>query len=377
MRASSLKLCSNQAIVQSMKSEDDVNNSTSHEFNRASGGGGVGNGPSRSGSVIAGRIVQRQGSTGFGSKKKKTKFTTCQIVKSSLTNLFNEVSNSKLHFIRCIKPNNEQNPNTFSRQLVLHQLEYSGLFDYIQIKEEGFIHQYNWNDLVNEIKNRECLCGKILTKVITSTSPNYIRNLLRSFVSPEFWFEGKSGIIYLKSTFFDVLKLKKGDISAGVIQKNWRTHRLPIELKILLHSLQVIQRTMFKFFVKVQKIKEQRLQFFLVKKYYFFIRRWYVQIRIQKRQSANIIIRTFRYKRVKASLHHILKSQEIITNFLQTKRLKQKFILQKKSAILIQTSIRGLLCRKQYQPIIQEVRARMYQRHLQLSSKKIYWYNIF
>lgn len=369
----SFKLSLNEVIVQSMKPDDDQNIPTSSELHRSNSSSSSGIGiNSMGGRGNSGRTVQRQVSSGLNSKKtKKTKFTTCQVIKSSITQIFNEISNSKLHFIRSIKPNNEQCPNLFSRDLVLHQLKYSGIFDIIRMKSEGYNYRYKWNDLIIELNRRGCISAKVFKKVTSSQSYDSIKYLFKSYVQSNLWFEGKSGIVYLKSNVFETLKQKQSDISVSIIQKNWRIHRLPLLLNKILNSLHIIQRILFKFSTKVQVSNKKKLQLYLQKKYYFFIQRWIVNIKLRKRISANQIIRLLKYKKVQTRLRYILNAQERITNFLQTKRLKQKFKLQKKSTVIMQTYTRRFLCRNKYYPLILEVRERMYQRLLNLSTKKI------
>ena len=42
------------------------------------------------------------------------------------------------HFVRCIKPNNEQSPRKFVDELVLHQLNNSGMVDAVRLLAAGY-----------------------------------------------------------------------------------------------------------------------------------------------------------------------------------------------------------------------------------------------
>lgn len=74
------------------------------------------------------------------SKKKKTlsdKFLTGKF-RQQIKELMSELNSSDCHFIRCIKPNEQKQKNSFVGQLVLQQIRYMGVVDSIKIRKESF-----------------------------------------------------------------------------------------------------------------------------------------------------------------------------------------------------------------------------------------------
>jgi len=52
--------------------------------------------------------------------------------------LMKELESAYPHYVRCIKPNNNQEPRAFEASLVNEQLIYSGILNVVQIRQTGF-----------------------------------------------------------------------------------------------------------------------------------------------------------------------------------------------------------------------------------------------
>jgi hypothetical protein len=78
------------------------------------------------------------GSEGEEKKKADNRLTLAAKFKNDLDSLMTALRATSPHFIRCIKPNNEQAANKFDAHLVLNQLKYSGLFEAVRIRKVGF-----------------------------------------------------------------------------------------------------------------------------------------------------------------------------------------------------------------------------------------------
>eukprot|EP00743_Colponemidia_sp_Colp-15_P006424 GILK01006914.1.p1 GENE.GILK01006914.1~~GILK01006914.1.p1 ORF type:complete len:1308 (-),score=307.14 GILK01006914.1:165-4088(-) len=69
--------------------------------------------------------------------------------KSHLNSLMKVISASAIHFIRCIKPNDQQQPGVFDTNRVSHQLRYAGVLEAIKIGRSLYPHQMThqqcWN----------------------------------------------------------------------------------------------------------------------------------------------------------------------------------------------------------------------------------------
>lgn len=77
-------------------------------------------------------------SAGRKSVKTKDKLTLACKFKMDLDSLMTSLLTTQPHFIRCVKPNDQQKPNLFTPPLALRQLKYAGLFEAIHIRKAGY-----------------------------------------------------------------------------------------------------------------------------------------------------------------------------------------------------------------------------------------------
>lgn len=70
--------------------------------------------------------------------KKGNKLTLSAKFKLDLDSLMVNLRTTNPHFIRCVKPNDKQQPELFDPILSLRQLKYAGLFEAIHIRKAGF-----------------------------------------------------------------------------------------------------------------------------------------------------------------------------------------------------------------------------------------------
>ncbi len=67
-----------------------------------------------------------------------SRLTISRNFRSQLKDLNKELSETDLHFVRCIKPNDLRFPLAFDSEKVLRQLKYGGIIDYIGLRNKGF-----------------------------------------------------------------------------------------------------------------------------------------------------------------------------------------------------------------------------------------------
>mmetsp|Transcript_124923 Transcript_124923/g.266607 ORF Transcript_124923/g.266607 Transcript_124923/m.266607 type:complete len:1729 (-) Transcript_124923:634-5820(-) len=88
--------------------------------------------------------------TDEASKKKKKKYTVSSEFKDQLTSLMEIVDLTEPHFIRCIKPNPQNEPDRYDRKNVTEQLRYGGVLQVVQVSRAGYPvrinHQECWDD---------------------------------------------------------------------------------------------------------------------------------------------------------------------------------------------------------------------------------------
>jgi hypothetical protein len=58
--------------------------------------------------------------------------------RKQLVSLMNTLNEATPHYIRCIKPNAVKQPKTFNAPMNLEQLTYSGIFEAVQIRKQGY-----------------------------------------------------------------------------------------------------------------------------------------------------------------------------------------------------------------------------------------------
>ena len=66
--------------------------------------------------------------------------------KGQLNSLIDSLSKTRVHYVRCIKPNSEQISNSFNSDLVLHQLKCCGVFEVVQMARAGYPSKYKYEE---------------------------------------------------------------------------------------------------------------------------------------------------------------------------------------------------------------------------------------
>jgi len=83
-------------------------------------------------------------------RKQKKKYTVSLEFKDQLASLMDVVDLTEPHFIRCIKPNPNNEPDRYDRKSVTEQLRYGGVLQVVQVSRAGYPvrinHQECWDD---------------------------------------------------------------------------------------------------------------------------------------------------------------------------------------------------------------------------------------
>lgn len=69
--------------------------------------------------------------------KKAEKFLASKI-KKEMVELMNELNSCDVHFVRCIKPNEEKVFNVISQNMTLKQIRYLGVLDSLKVRKESY-----------------------------------------------------------------------------------------------------------------------------------------------------------------------------------------------------------------------------------------------
>lgn len=104
-----------------------------------------------------------------GAKKSDNRLTLAAKFKNDLDSLMSTLRLTSPHFIRCIKPNNDQAPNVFDSHLVLNQLKYSGLFEAIRIRKAGYPIRMTHQQFIKRYKFTVTVSKKMSTAIKNDT----------------------------------------------------------------------------------------------------------------------------------------------------------------------------------------------------------------
>eukprot|EP00466_Bigelowiella_natans_P001656 jgi/Bigna1/41654/e_gw1.55.12.1 len=72
--------------------------------------------------------------------------------RKQLNDLMRTLNTTYPHYIRCIKPNSEKAPMQFTVNMCLEQLRYSGVFEAVKIRKQGFPFRYTHENFVKRFK---------------------------------------------------------------------------------------------------------------------------------------------------------------------------------------------------------------------------------
>ncbi|KAH9259713.1 hypothetical protein BASA81_002135 [Batrachochytrium salamandrivorans] len=85
-------------------------------------------------------------------KNERSKFSLGFQFRNQLDKLMNQLNQTQTHYIRCIKPNNDKRPSELDPVLTLEQLRYSGVFEAVRIRKQGFPFRYTYERFVERYK---------------------------------------------------------------------------------------------------------------------------------------------------------------------------------------------------------------------------------
>lgn len=72
--------------------------------------------------------------------------------KNSMDTLMKNLLTKNPHYVRCIKPNESKQANTFDAQLCLHQVRYLGLLENVRVKRAGFCYRQKYEKFLERYK---------------------------------------------------------------------------------------------------------------------------------------------------------------------------------------------------------------------------------
>ncbi|CRK97386.1 CLUMA_CG010776, isoform A [Clunio marinus] len=85
-------------------------------------------------------------------KSRKRPNTAITQFKNSLNNLMDILVSKEPSYIRCIKPNDIQGPNTFDTEIIRHQVKYLGLMENLRVRRAGFAYRRDYEAFLQRYK---------------------------------------------------------------------------------------------------------------------------------------------------------------------------------------------------------------------------------
>mmetsp|Transcript_132997 Transcript_132997/g.248717 ORF Transcript_132997/g.248717 Transcript_132997/m.248717 type:complete len:1710 (-) Transcript_132997:151-5280(-) len=167
-----------------------------------------------------------------GTHKKKKKYSVSSEFKDQLSNLMDIVDTTEPHFIRCIKPNPQNEPDKYDRKSVTEQLRYGGVLQVVQVSRAGYPvrinHQECWDDYkviaaptvvsgLKHVDDAKVRAQKLLEHLETELNIPVAKHGVS-------WAVGKT-LCFFKQSAFERLKFARLELlikSVTIIQAQWR-----------------------------------------------------------------------------------------------------------------------------------------------------------
>jgi myosin heavy subunit len=86
------------------------------------------------------------------SAQERSKYSLGAQFRQQLDKLMTQLNATQTHYIRCVKPNNEKAPSLIDPVLTLEQLRYSGVFEAVRIRKQGYPFRYTYERFVDRYK---------------------------------------------------------------------------------------------------------------------------------------------------------------------------------------------------------------------------------
>tara|TARA_Y100000590_G_scaffold375398_1_gene440303 strand:- start:357 stop:2915 length:2559 start_codon:yes stop_codon:yes gene_type:complete len=246
--------------------------------------------------------------------------------KNQVQSLISMLQTTNTHYIRCIKPNNQQTAFTYDEQKVVEQLRFSGVLEVIKISKAGYPIRIEYEEFARNFS--------ILTKCNTlQYNKKVATNIVEKFVKDDRLVVqyGKTKL-FMKKDAYNTLHTKRIQKVYKVVSRiqsvarKWIQYRYYTKLKRITVNLQSLVR--MKIAIKVvnrKRLKKSSAIYIQswwrgrreVKRFKYKLRRVYNTITIQRWYKQRLFIREIN-KRVEIKA----KSKQTIT--LQIEPQKEK-----------------------------------------------------
>lgn len=265
--------------------------------------------------------------------------TLGSMFKNSLIELMKTIDSTNVHYIRCIKPNEEKKAWEFDSLMVLSQLRACGVLETIRISCAGFPSRWSYVEFADRyhiLVPSDLWIGVMAGETTQESVTELCNGILSNNIEDKGKYQLGNTKIFFKAgmlAHFEKLRSDKLHRSAVMIQKNMRKHyyrKKYLEIQKSHNNLQSVIRG----FIIRDRIRKEIENNAAIK----------IQTLVRGYVSRQIFNNT---------INSITVLQKSIRG-LQTRRNLTK-IRSEQSAIVIQKSIKGVLARRDYQKQMKSV----------------------
>ena len=299
--------------------------------------------------------------------------------RKQLGKLMKLIDTTSPHYVRCIKPNDQNKPEIFDRQRVNDQLKYSGILEAIRVaragypvrfKKEVFMDRYRMIDTCKDLKSEEFMediekgeyCIGLTKVFLKNTTFDYledqrevqlgkktikIQKHYRGYIIRKWYSMIKSSILTIQTQIRGYLAQKlyknmREDKASRIIQRNIR--------KSIARKRYILQKLVV---VRLQSLYRCHK----IRKYYKYIRIMVIKVQSHVRRFLKMDVL---YKR----LTSIIKIQRLIRKYLkqqrelssQNRRLKEQLRLEERNRIKEQKRIEEQLKKEDQKHIDEQLK---------------------
>ncbi|KAH9999029.1 myosin 5 [Russula vinacea] len=261
--------------------------------------------------------------------------TQASIFKSSLSSLMETLGITNVHYIRCIKPNEQKEAWKFVPQQVLGQLRACGVLETIRISCAGYPTRWTYEEFAE--RYYMLVPSSQWSPMIQSMELNGLCSLIleRTINDPDKYQNGKTKIFFRAGMLaaLEALRADRLNAMVTVVQKNMRRH-------------------MYMKRYREMRIGAIRIQTWwrgvIAKRFVARVRRETAAIRFQK--AARRYVQRRRFTEIRRTVVHF---QSRIRGVLARRAFKER--RQGHATTLLQSLFRGILVRKNFRSDVRHV----------------------
>ena len=151
----------------------------------------------------------RESSSITGEKKSK-EFVSSQFCKE-LDELMIKVSKTRPHYVRCLKPNNNNIPDELDRCRIVEQLRYGGVLEAVRVARAGFPVRYPHSEFVTRYA-----LAPAPAAVQKAAAEKLVANLSSLSSAPHGLYVGKTKV-FLKQGMFEALEARRARVLHALV----------------------------------------------------------------------------------------------------------------------------------------------------------------